>query len=377
MLKNKIEKALYNPAIGLIPILLVVFLLIYQPINQAVDAALSIATIMFVIFVWLMGKRVFQLFLLVSLLTLLFYNAIIQLLPIQIDHGYGVDVLEFIFIALLSVMKMYERIILKYVDGNFKIGIKIHLKPALQMYFFVSKLFIYALLVHLFISILLQTSLTKDASYPIENWLHWFFPVLILLVGIIEFMNIKWIGLRINEERYLPIIDNNSRVIGHIALSESLAFEKKFLHPMVRVVFKYDKKLYLKERPTWLRTEIGMMCLPIEDYINYGENMEDAVKRVMHHYFGKNKFDTLFLLKYVHDYKGRRTLNYLYLVNLDSDKYLHPKDLRGGKLWTENQIVENLGKGYFSSAFESEFEYLQSTVLMADKYGTSLKLDSR
>ena len=41
MLKNKIEKALYNPAIGLIPILLVVFLLIYQPINQAVDAALS------------------------------------------------------------------------------------------------------------------------------------------------------------------------------------------------------------------------------------------------------------------------------------------------------------------------------------------------
>lgn len=377
MFKNKIEKTLYNPAVGLFPLLLVIFLISKIPVYQAVEAGLTVTTAMLLIFIWFTGKRIFQSFLFTSLLTLLIFNGIMMVIPEKMLQQNAFIVLEFIFTLILLVIKLNEAKILDFVDVNLKVGIKIHLKPAMQMSFFVTKIILYCAPFHLGLLILFS-------QYPSEHLHDYFltvfkslFPLLIIGIGIVELLNIRWIGSQINRERYLPIVDMNSRVIGHIALSESLTFDKKFLHPVVRVIFKHDKKLYLRARPQTSHYEVGKMCLPVEDYVNYGENIDDAAKRILYNAVGKNKLELHFMLKYVHEVKDRRCINYLYIVNLDSEKLVQAKTICGGKWWTEKQIVENLTQDYFSSSFESEFEYIQSTVMMADHYGVPVGMYSK
>lgn len=367
---------LYNPALGLFPLLLVLFLLPVLPVHQSLDYGLAAGTVMLLLFVWFTGKRVFQSFLLTAILTLLVFNSTLLFLPSAFVDAHAFILLETIFVLVISAIKLYENRIHEYIDVNLKIGIKIHLKPALQLFFFVSKLFIYCAPFHLVMLVLFSVLPSGSVHFGFVYFFSLLFPGMIIVIGLFELFNIRWIGSQIKQERYLPILDLNSRVIGHIALSESLEFEKKFLHPVVRIIFKHQNKLYLRERPASFHYEVGKMCLPVEDYVNYGENIEDAAKRVLQQAFGKTKLVSCFLLKHLHEIPDRRSLNYLYLVNLDKEKSIQSKDLVGGKWWTEQQIVDNLNQNFFSSSFESEFEYIQSTVLMADHYGIPIGMYS-
>jgi len=377
MFKNRIEKTLYNPAIGLFPLVLVLYLISKISVYQAIEAGLTVTTAMLLIFIWFTGKRVFQSFLFTSLLTLLIFNGIVMFVPSLFLRQNSYLILEFIFVLILIVIKLNESKILEFVDVNLKVGIKIHLKPAMQMSFFVAKIFIYCIPFHLGFLILFNQLPSSIIHSAFLNFFRLLFPLLIIVIGLVELLNIRWIGSQINSERYLPIVDMNARVIGHIALSESLAFDKKFLHPVVRIIFKCNRNLYLRERPKNFYHEVSKMCLPIEDYVNYGENMDDAVVRILHQSFGKTKLIPHFILKYVHEIEDCRSLNYLYIINIDKEKSFNTKALSGGKWWTEKQIVDNLDKNYFSTAFESEFEYIQSTVLMAEGYGIPVGMYSK
>ena len=55
---------------------------------------------------------------------------------------------------------------------------------------------------------------------------------------------------------------------------------------------------------------------------------------------------------------------FLYVSNIASESDFNKLHLEGGKLWTINQIDDNVGKDIFSECFELEFEYLKNTVLM-------------
>lgn len=368
MLTKKIAKLLYNPVIGISPLFLFAILVISGMAEKAVD--ISLAFSIFVLFVcsWLAEKRIYQFFILPTLLALMIFNSLYLLIPAGTLHLFPIAFMQLSFLVCLIIMKLLEKRIHRFVDNNLKISLKISTKPALQLFFFVSKLFFVFIPVHLIITLLHRNFYTgADAELHILI-IRSLFPFLILIIGITEYFNLKWMGKQIREERFVPVVDDNSRVVGHIALSESLAHHNKFLHPLVRIVLMYDGKLYLKERPADYPFEPCTVCLPLEDYVNYGENVQDAATRLLKKHFGKVKLNPRFTLKYVHDTADRKTLNYLYLLSLENDKILKMKYLKGGKLWTEQQIMDNLGKKYFSNAFETEFEYIQSTILLAEKY---------
>ncbi|MDP4270788.1 MAG: hypothetical protein Q8909_11775 [Bacteroidota bacterium] len=368
MLRNKIAKFFYNPFIGISPLFVFSILILSNTVEKAVDISLAFSVIIFGLSLWLAEKRIFQFFSLPTMITLLIFNSLYLFVPTGFLHQFPVAIVQCCFFVCLAIMKLLEQRIHRFIDNNLKISLKISLKPAMQIFFFVSKLFFVFIPVHLLVTVL------HRAFYSGPNAeLHIFIirsllPLLIIVITITEYFNLRWMGKQIQEERFVPVVDDNSRVVGHIALSESLAHHNKFLHPLVRVLIKYDGKLYLKERPTDYPFEPCTVCLPLEDYINYGENVQDAVKRLLHKHFGKVKLNPRFILKYVHETADRKTLNYLYMLPLENDKILKMKYLKGGKLWTEQQIVDNMGKKFFSNAFETEFEYIQSTVLLAEKY---------
>ena len=56
----------------------------------------------------------------------------------------------------------------------------------------------------------------------------------------------------------------------------------------------------------------------------------------------------------------------MYVSLISTEEAFDALNLKGGKLWTTNQIEDNIGNNLFSECFELEFEYLKNTVLMFD-----------
>lgn len=64
-------------------------------------------------------------------------------------------------------------------------------------------------------------------------------------------------------------------------------------------------------------------------------------------------------------------LVYLFTLDLDDDSILCNKNFKGGKLWTFQQIEHNLGRNFFSSCLEYEFEHLEAIIYTREKYKES------
>ena len=60
-----------------------------------------------------------------------------------------------------------------------------------------------------------------------------------------------------------------------------------------------------------------------------------------------------------------------FTLDLDDDSILCNKNFKGGKLWTFQQMEHNLGRNFFSSCLEYEFEHLEAIIYTREKYKES------
>lgn len=64
-------------------------------------------------------------------------------------------------------------------------------------------------------------------------------------------------------------------------------------------------------------------------------------------------------------------LIYLFIAEIKNDAILCTPRFKNSKLWSFKQIEENLGKGFFSSCFEDEYEHLKGVICIREKYRES------
>ena len=186
-------------------------------------------------------------------------------------------------------------------------------------------------------------------------------------IFIFEAIRISIMKLKFNTENWVPIVNEAGGVIGKIALSVSMASNKSYLHPVVRIVLTYKGLFYLCERPEHFSINPGKIDYPFEEYVFFNHSLDDAVNNSLQKETGRKDLPVKFAFRYLCKNKKANQLIHLYTCRID-DKDTMYKICRGkGKLWTEKQIEENLGKGVFSECFEKEYEILKNTVLMAEK----------
>jgi len=85
--------------------------------------------------------------------------------------------------------------------------------------------------------------------------------------------------------------------------------------------------------------------------------------------FGKSDLKPRLRIRYAFDNERVSRLVSLYVIHLRSESTLddYTRD-REGKLWTTQQIEDNLRQGLFSEYFEQEYPYLRQTALQAEQY---------
>ena len=188
-----------------------------------------------------------------------------------------------------------------------------------------------------------------------------------LSIFIFEAIRISITKLKVSTEKWLPIINETGGVIGKIALSVSMASGKSYLHPVVRIVLIHKGLFYLCERPEHFVFNPGKIDYPFEGYVYFNHSLDDTVNNSLQKGTGKKDLPVKFAFRYLFKNNRVNQLVHLYTCRIDDEESMYKICHGKGKLWTEKQIEENLGKEFFSECFEKEYEILKNTVLMAEK----------
>ena len=158
-----------------------------------------------------------------------------------------------------------------------------------------------------------------------------------------------------NSEEMFPIVDEDGNIVSAATRGECHS-GSKLLHPVVHLhVFNSQGDLFLQKRPEWKDIQPGKWDTAVGGHIDLGENVEQALKREVEEELGISDFTPERITHYVFESARERELVFVHKTTYDGP--IHPSaETDGGRFWTVQEILDNLGKGIFTPNFESELK---------------------
>ena len=158
-----------------------------------------------------------------------------------------------------------------------------------------------------------------------------------------------------NKNELFPWVDNEGNVIGHILRGEAHNGSKK-LHPVVHLhVFNSQGELYLQKRPQWKDIQPGKWDTACGGHIDYGENVEFALKREVGVELGILNLVTEKITSYIFESNIEREYVNVFATVYNGDVNPSKDELEGGRFWTLEDIENNIGQNVFTPNFEREY----------------------
>ncbi len=197
-------------------------------------------------------------------------------------------------------------------------------------------------------------------------------PVVFLLSILFNQVAIRYFNHLMSHTEYVPIGNIKGDVIGRCQAIEALNYKNASINPVIRIAVSTHGMLFLCDRSLNAILDKGKTDIPMECYLRYGESLTNGVHRLMSIALPEAiDLDPKFNLVYHFENEVTNRLIYLFIVDVKDDSILCTPRFRNSKLWSFKQIEENLGKGFFSSCFEDEYEHLKSVICIREKYKES------
>lgn len=159
-----------------------------------------------------------------------------------------------------------------------------------------------------------------------------------------------------NNKEMFPQVTPDGEIIGAITRGEAHS-GSKLLHPVVHMhVFNSQGHLYLQKRPDWKDIQPGKWDTATGGHIDLGENVEMALRREVSEELGITQFEFETLGHYVFESERERELVYVHRTTYDLPITPNSGELDGGRFFSPQEIIDNMGKGLFTPNFESEYQ---------------------
>jgi hypothetical protein len=365
------NQGLNSQATGLLPLLLLMALSVLYPYRIAFVFTVIICTGCLVLFSYLSGKNVFLFMLLPVAITLALYSVFFYSSLESVLYSYTPLITEWLLVMVLSLLGTFRRVILRRVRKfGYPAKKQAQFRTALTEYFHVAQIVQNLYTLHFFALLFYILFFEFNRIVEVDRFLYHQAPFAIgLMILVYEQVRLYMMRKRLQQEKWLPVLNGEGKVIGRIAYSVSLGSNAKHCHPVVRVAVVFRGMLYLTPRAADSPVSPGALDYPFLGYVPFKRTLEQTIKDLVRRITPWNLLNLHFQVRYLFQDEKVRSLVSLYATTLKSEdelvKYIGPTN---GKLWTKKQIEENLGKGVFSKYFEKEYPYLQNTVLLAEEY---------
>ena len=133
----------------------------------------------------------------------------------------------------------------------------------------------------------------------------------------------------------------------------------KQLHPVIHLhIFNDAGELYLQKRSMNKDIQPGKWDTAVGGHIDYGETVEEALRREVREELGITEFTPQFMTRYIFESAIEKELVNTFRTVYNGEIQPDTEELDGGRFWLMEDIKTNLGKNVFTPNFEQEFRRL-------------------
>ena len=157
---------------------------------------------------------------------------------------------------------------------------------------------------------------------------------------------------------WFPLVNEDGETIGKATRQECHS-GNKLLHPVVHLhIFNKAGDLYLQKRSMSKDIQPGKWDTAVGGHIDYGESVEEALRREVREELGIMSFEPTFMKRYVFESIVEKELVHTFRTIYEGPFDPDPEELDDGRFWSLQEIKDNLGKGVFTPNFEQEYKRL-------------------
>lgn len=160
----------------------------------------------------------------------------------------------------------------------------------------------------------------------------------------------------LSDKEIFPIVDELGHVTGK-ATRKQCHSGSRLLHPVVHLhIFNEKGELYLQKRSPRKFIQPGKWDTAVGGHIDYGESVDEALRRETQEELGFVPDNPARLFSYVYDSSIERELvNSFYIITSQENFDFDQEEVDDGRYWTIPEIRQSLGKNVFTPNFEEEF----------------------
>ena len=158
-----------------------------------------------------------------------------------------------------------------------------------------------------------------------------------------------------NQNELLPLVDAGGNITGKTTRHECHN-GSKLLHPVVHLhVFNPQGELFLQHRPKWKCIQPNRWDTAVGGHVDCGETTLQALQRETSEEIGLTSFEPTAVATYVFESPVEREL--VHVFKTTTKQALSPSaELDGGRFFSEDEIRQRLGTGFFTPNFEQEWQ---------------------
>ena len=356
-LKKQISESFYNPILYFLPTLVFIVVDDFWGLNNAWKISFPVAFAL-VFYVYFQYRRMFIWhgvlavgYLIVGLLS----TIASEILPV---FGY-VD--ELVFFILLTIMIFQKKSLGKIAYKT--LPHELPLSNNENELFRVAKILMMITLFYLLVALVLEALNAPDQE-RLLNIVKYCYAFGIGFIGIFETIRVFIVRNRLMNEDWLPVVDEEGKVTGSVQYQPGTESESRLMHPVVRLYFIENGKIFLQQRKANDRSEPLHWDASLSRQVRMSESIIMALKKFTRKLYQIEPLKYLFLTNYI--YHGKFSNQYIYLFVLCKSDGIQPQEgeVYLTKWWTQKQIEAELGAGVFTERFEKEYEYLKRSGLL-------------
>lgn len=161
------------------------------------------------------------------------------------------------------------------------------------------------------------------------------------------------------DEEWFPLVDEAGNIVGRVTRRECHDGSKR-LHPVVHLhIYNKDGDLFLQKRSLTKDIQPGKWDTAVGGHVDYGESIEEALRREAREELGIEGFEAELMARYVFESTIEKELVHTYRTVYEGPFTPDKEELDDARFWRIDEIESQLGKGIFTPNFEREYNRLK------------------